>query len=150
MRHASVAPTRALAAKRPLTCRSACCRGTRQVSSAAGACPTTVDTARHGPILLSVIVLAHPDGSSDDSAVDPTHPLALRWARVAALGMQRESDGYPTGPGDAQLAERRARLQDIFREEHALLGPMATELAARSFCAVVADAEGVVLASHDG
>ena len=59
----------------------------------------------HTPL---VIVLAHPDGSSDDGAVDPTHPLALRWARVAALGMQRESDGYPTGPGDVQLAERRA------------------------------------------
>jgi transcriptional regulator of acetoin/glycerol metabolism len=97
-----------------------------------------------------VLVLAQPDGRAEDVAADLADPLGTRWARVAALGLRRDGDGYPTGGGDSQLTARRARLEHVFREEHDVLAPMASELAARSFCAIVADADGVILSAHDG
>jgi transcriptional regulator of acetoin/glycerol metabolism len=79
---------------------------------------------------------------------DPSHPISQHWLRAEALGASRDSDGYPVGPGDAELADRRARFADALSDRGSLLDPMAHELAARSFCALVADADGVILSAH--
>ncbi len=78
------------------------------------------------------------------------HPIFTRWARAMRLGSQRESDGYPQGTTRSDLAVRRDRLDDVFREERALIEPITGQLAARSLIAIVADPDGVVLASHGG
>jgi transcriptional regulator of acetoin/glycerol metabolism len=90
-----------------------------------------------------VLVLTEPrHGESVD------HPVAARWARAAALGVRRDGDAYPVGPGDADLAERRARFDDVLAEQRGLLDPIARQLAAGPGCAVVTDADGIILSCH--
>jgi transcriptional regulator of acetoin/glycerol metabolism len=78
------------------------------------------------------------------------HPVLTRWARVARLGLAPDSDGYPKDAGGADLAGRRDRLDDVFREENTLLEQLAGELAARDVVALLADPDGVILASQGG
>ena len=80
---------------------------------------------------------------------EPAELLPSRWARVAALGLRRDADGYPTGAA-GQLVDRRARVEQVFREKHALLAAAAAELSARAVSAFIADADGVILSAHDG
>src|SRR6478735_427687 len=74
--------------------------------------------------------------------------VLTRWARAESLGVRAESDAFPVGTSDSDLVVRRDRLEDVFREERALLGPMVDDLAAHSLLAIVADADGFVLAAH--
>ena len=78
------------------------------------------------------------------------HPVLKRWARVASLGLAPDADGYPDVESRAGLVERRDRLEDIFREEASLLGQVAGELGERDVVALLADPDGVILASHGG
>jgi sigma-54 dependent transcriptional regulator, acetoin dehydrogenase operon transcriptional activator AcoR len=71
-----------------------------------------------------------------------------RWERVARSGLRADSPAYPIGTSNAELATRRDRLEDVFRDEHAILDPLAAQLAARALVAIVADAEGVILSTH--
>jgi transcriptional regulator of acetoin/glycerol metabolism len=91
-------------------------------------------------------VLVLSENSADER--DPGSLVAARWARAAALGVRRDGEGFPVGPGEAELAERRARLDDVLSGRHALVEPMARELAARTHCAIVADADGIILSVH--
>lgn len=77
-------------------------------------------------------------------------PVIARWTRAAALGASVDSDAYPEVTSDADLASRRDRLAEVFREQGALLAPVTDELAARELVAVVADHDGVILASRGG
>ncbi len=91
-------------------------------------------------MLLCVLILAEP------GAV----PVRERWERVARLGVRADSDAYPVGTNGADLAFRRDRLADVFRGEHTILEPLAAQLAARALVAIVADPDGVILASRGG
>ncbi len=76
--------------------------------------------------------------------------LLEAWSRARRLGVSPDSDAYPHATSDSDLAERRDRLAEVFREKRALLTPLSEQLAARSLVAVVADPDGVILASHGG
>lgn len=89
-----------------------------------------------------------PSESVSLAAGDVESRVLLRWARAAAHGAAFDSDAYPQGTTDADLAVRRDRLAEVFREEGELLGPLAEQLAARSLVAIVADPDGVILAAH--
>jgi len=102
-----------------------------------------VRTVAHTP---HVLVLSESGTALDER--DVAHPVAARWARAAALGVRRDGDAYPVGPGDAELAERHARFDDVLCERRALLQPLAQELAARAYCGIVADADGIILSAH--
>jgi transcriptional regulator of acetoin/glycerol metabolism len=91
-------------------------------------------------MLLCVLILAEPRDQ----------PVRERWERAARLGVRAESDAYPTGANGPDLALRRDKLADIFRGDRALLEPVTVQLAARALVAIVADPEGVILASRGG
>ncbi|WP_394831965.1 sigma 54-interacting transcriptional regulator [Pendulispora rubella] len=90
------------------------------------------------------------DPGEVEGRADQRRALASRFARVEAYGLRRDGDGYPIGPSDAALADRRARLESIFREEHRRLAQLPGSLANRSVCALVSDQDGVILSLHDG
>jgi len=71
-----------------------------------------------------------------------------RWARAERLGAHRDSDGYPVGITELDLAERRDRLERVLRDERELLEPITAELARGSMVAIVADHEGVILSAQ--
>jgi len=71
-----------------------------------------------------------------------------RWDRVARLGVRAESDGYPVGTSGADLAVRRDRLAEIFREEGDLLEPISAQLASGPRVAILADPDGVILSAR--
>ncbi len=77
-------------------------------------------------------------------------PLLARWARAARAGARPDAEAHVEGATGGELARRRDRLEDLFRDEHALLGPLAAEFASRGLVAIVADPEGVVVASRGG
>jgi transcriptional regulator of acetoin/glycerol metabolism len=79
-----------------------------------------------------------------------THPVLTRWARVARLGLAPDSAGYPEITSATDLVERRGRLADVFREATALLDTVGRGLAERDVVALLADPDGVILASHGG
>ncbi len=89
---------------------------------------------------LAVLVLAGP----------PNGLVQERWARASQRGLRRESDAYPVGTSDADLAIRRERLDDVFREERDLLAPISAELANGPRVAIVADPEGVIVSARAG
>jgi transcriptional regulator of acetoin/glycerol metabolism len=78
------------------------------------------------------------------------HPVLTRWARVARLGLAPDSSGYPDVTSSADLLERRDRFADIFREQHGPLDQVAVELASRDVVTLLADPEGVIIASRGG
>ncbi len=78
------------------------------------------------------------------------HPVLSRWSRAAGLGLRPDAAAHPEGPTSADLADRRDRMDAVFREEVPLLSPIADELSERSMVAVVADQEGVVLLARGG
>jgi transcriptional regulator of acetoin/glycerol metabolism len=71
-----------------------------------------------------------------------------RWDRAQKLGLDRDADGYPIGTSSAELTERKARLDDVLREERELLEPISAGLASGPLVAIVADREGVILSAH--
>jgi transcriptional regulator of acetoin/glycerol metabolism len=73
-----------------------------------------------------------------------------RWLRAHELGARPSGETYPDGETGSALDLRRERLADVFREENALLTPIAGQLAARGLVAIVADPDGVILSSHGG
>jgi sigma-54 dependent transcriptional regulator, acetoin dehydrogenase operon transcriptional activator AcoR len=77
-------------------------------------------------------------------------PVIARWERAASLGANVDSDAVPEVVSDADLATRRDRLAEVFREQGALLAPITNDLAARELAAVVADQDGVILVSRGG
>jgi sigma-54 dependent transcriptional regulator, acetoin dehydrogenase operon transcriptional activator AcoR len=77
------------------------------------------------------------------------HPVLTRWARVARLGLSPESTGLPE-VARRDLVVRKDRIEDTFREENALLDRLAGELAARDVVTLLADPDGVVIASRGG
>jgi transcriptional regulator of acetoin/glycerol metabolism len=91
-------------------------------------------------MLLLVLILEAP----------ATAPVRMRWERAAALGVSAHSDAHPVGTTHADLAVRRDRLDEVFREGRAILEPAMAQMVARSLFAVVADPEGVIVASHGG
>jgi transcriptional regulator of acetoin/glycerol metabolism len=78
------------------------------------------------------------------------HPLLARWARVARHGLVPDRVGYPEVVSGADLGTRRDRLDDLLREDIALLDQVAGELSTRDVVALLADPEGVILASRGG
>ncbi len=78
------------------------------------------------------------------------HPVLTRWARVARLGLVPDSSGYPDVTSGADLRERRDRFADIFREQHGPLDRAAAELTSRDVVTLLADPEGVIIASRGG
>ncbi len=72
------------------------------------------------------------------------------WGRALALGVRADSEAYPAGTNGSDLAHRRDRLADVLREERAMLDPIAARLAQPAFVAIVADPDGVILASRGG
>jgi transcriptional regulator of acetoin/glycerol metabolism len=78
------------------------------------------------------------------------HPVLSRWARVARLGLAPDSDGYPEGERGSALVVRRDRIDDAFREESVLLDQVAGELSTPDVVALLADPDGVILASRGG
>jgi transcriptional regulator of acetoin/glycerol metabolism len=81
---------------------------------------------------------------------DEQHPVLTRWARVARLGLAPDSDGYPEGATGDDLVTRRDRIEDLFREKNALLDQVAGKLASSDVVALLADPDGVILASRGG
>ena len=68
---------------------------------------------------------------------------------MEAYGLRRDGDDYPIGPSDATLADKRARMESIFREEHRRLTQLPGSLAKHAVCAIVSDADGVILSMND-
>ena len=85
-----------------------------------------------------------------DAEVVASDPLLARWARAARAGLRPDAEAYAEGATSGELAVRRDRLDEVFRDERALLGPIAAEFASRALVAVVADPEGVIVTSHGG
>jgi transcriptional regulator of acetoin/glycerol metabolism len=85
-----------------------------------------------------VLVLAEPTNDG----------VRERWARALRLGLRPQSHGYPAGTSDADLNERRERLDDALREERDLLEPIVAQLATDSRVVIVADREGVILSTR--
>jgi transcriptional regulator of acetoin/glycerol metabolism len=78
------------------------------------------------------------------------HPVLTRWARVARLGLPADADGYPRESEGPDLTSRRGRLENVLREETALVDQLADELTAHDVMALLADPDGVILASRGG
>jgi sigma-54 dependent transcriptional regulator, acetoin dehydrogenase operon transcriptional activator AcoR len=78
------------------------------------------------------------------------YPVLTRWARVARLGLAPDSAGYPEVASTNDLIGRKGRLAEIFREENSLLDTVGRGLARRDVVALLADPDGVILASHGG
>ncbi|HWZ91560.1 MAG TPA: sigma-54-dependent Fis family transcriptional regulator [Polyangiaceae bacterium] len=78
------------------------------------------------------------------------HPVLTRWARVARSGLAPDSSGYPDVTSGADLRERRDRFADIFRQQDGPLDQVAAELATRDVVTLLADPEGVIIASRGG
>ncbi len=78
------------------------------------------------------------------------HPLLSRWGRAVEAGVRADALAHPEGVAASELQTRRERLQEVFREESALLGPIASDFASRSLVAIVADSEGVIVSAHGG
>jgi transcriptional regulator of acetoin/glycerol metabolism len=78
------------------------------------------------------------------------HPVLTRWARVARLGLAPDAAGYPDVTSGADLRERRDRFADIFRERHGPLDEAAAALTSRDVVTLLADPEGVIIASRGG
>lgn len=78
------------------------------------------------------------------------HPVLARWERAASLGIVPDRTELPEVAGEAELVERQDRLEDALREESLLLERVAGELTSRDVVTLLADPEGVVLASHGG
>jgi len=78
------------------------------------------------------------------------HPVLSRWTRAARLGLRADAAAHPEGTSNADLLDRRGRMDAVFREETTLLAPIAEELSARSMVAIVADHEGVVVLARGG
>jgi transcriptional regulator of acetoin/glycerol metabolism len=78
------------------------------------------------------------------------HPVLTRWARVARLGLAPDSSDYPDVTSSADLHERRDRFDDIFRQRQGPLDQVAAELASRDVITLLADPEGVIIASRGG
>ena len=83
-----------------------------------------------------------------DAALVKTAPIFTRWERCLDLGVAADSAGFPQVTTDADLATRRERLADVFREKGTLFAPLQGKLSARSCVAVLADPEGYVLATQ--
>ncbi len=82
--------------------------------------------------------------------MESAHPVASRWARCRALGLKRDGDAHPVGPGALDLQTRRARLEDVVGDHRARLDPLMRTLAGDSACAIVADRDGVILSACVG
>ncbi|MFO0660105.1 MAG: sigma-54-dependent Fis family transcriptional regulator [Polyangiaceae bacterium] len=87
------------------------------------------------------------DLSSREAA---SHPVLARWLRAHQQGLAHDTPAFPEGDASSKLVERRERLEDVFREEHALLTPLAEQLAANALLAIVADPDGVILDVRGG
>jgi len=74
--------------------------------------------------------------------------VRARWARSAELGARRESDGDPILTTDADLSSRRDRIRDALRDDAALAEGVARDLGRGPRIAILADADGVILASR--
>jgi transcriptional regulator of acetoin/glycerol metabolism len=83
-----------------------------------------------------------------DVALVKTAPIFKRWERCLDLGVAADSAGFPQVTTDADLATRRERLADVFREKGTLFAPLEGKLSTRSCVAVLADPEGYVLATQ--
>ena len=83
-----------------------------------------------------------------DASLDQGSPIFSRWARSVELGVAADSAAFPEVTSDADLATRRERLADVFREKGTLFGPLQSKLSARSCVAVLADPDGYVLATQ--
>ncbi len=80
---------------------------------------------------------------------EPAHTIVReRWARAEQLGLSRDADAVPVTTTDSDLVDRRARLEDAFREQRELLDLALSELAAGPRVALVADRDGVILFSR--
>jgi len=101
-----------------------------------------------------MLVLDEPEETFRESFHDGrsvvSEPLVARWRRSADAGVRDDSAAYAEGIDQHELRGRRDRLADVFREESALLSPIASDFASRSLVAIVADPEGVILSAHGG
>jgi transcriptional regulator of acetoin/glycerol metabolism len=88
-------------------------------------------------------------GDLDPSLLD-AHPVLARWTRAVGFGLRADADAYTEGTTGDDLAWRRDRLDTLFREERALIEPIAQHLAAQELVTVLADPEGIILATHGG
>ncbi len=106
---------------------------------------------QHSMVLVLDEAAAGVARAARESSTAPSNNEVLsRWRRSERLGVIADAHAYPEGTSDSDLASRRARLADVFREEGALLGPIAAGLAERALVALIADPDGVILASHGG
>jgi transcriptional regulator of acetoin/glycerol metabolism len=78
------------------------------------------------------------------------HPVLARWARAARLGIVPDQAAFPAVTSGAELVARQDRLEDTLRDENLLLDQVAGELASRDVVTLLADPDGVVLASRGG
>ncbi len=80
---------------------------------------------------------------------EPQHEsVRERWARVAKLGLPRESDADPVLTSEHELLTRREGLVEVFREEREILTSFSGELLSGPRVVIVADAEGVILSAR--
>ncbi len=107
---------------------------------------TVIGQARRVPHTPWVLVLDESSTRLDEQS----QGIATRWARADALGARRDGDAYPVGSCDAELVERRARLDDVLAGRRALIEPLSAQLAAQACCAIVSDADGIILSAHTG
>lgn len=71
-----------------------------------------------------------------------------RWARVERLGLRRDAEAFPEGTSDADLIDRRGRLEDAFRAERPLLDRIVEPLCRGPLVTVIADRDGVILSAR--
>lgn len=71
-----------------------------------------------------------------------------RWARVEQLGLRRDAEAFPEGTSDADLVDRRDRLENAFREERQLLDRITEPLCRGPLVTVIADRDGVILSAR--
>lgn len=95
------------------------------------------------------LVAGFHEGRLGDAAL-ARDPVLSRWRRARAAGLDADGAAYAVGTTGAELAERRERLDHVFREERALFEPIARDFARRDLVALVADADGVIVSARGG
>ncbi len=88
-------------------------------------------------------------GRLEESAV-AADPVLARWARAAALGARADGPAFPVGATDAEIQERRARVESLLSapRRESEQGAVRFDLGRGKRIAIFADKDGVIVSAR--